>query len=202
MENKLPEDYGFVKTCVQDLGASSHQIESPFSLNAEDFLYFAEKDIKGDDDKDIINALSNAKRSIENRMDLLLYAFGYDLKEKLNFPSKLEELNKLGIIAPRILKKINKIRNLLEHNYEKPDKEKVEDSIDIAILFVEYTNKFIYNFRDYLDGNCNGKCFKITFEEGGIKINYNKEKLFIKYKDPVFHEWVNFVIEVGYWLQI
>ena len=198
MENKLPEDYGFVKTCIQDLSASSTQIESPFSLSAEDFLDFAEMDIKGDNVKDIINALSNAKRSIENRMDLLLYAFGYDLNEKLNFPSKLEELNKLGIIAPRILKKINKIRNLLEHNYEKPDKEKVEDSIDIAILFIEYTNKFVYDFRTYFDGSCNGKIFRITFEDGEIKVNYNKEKMFIKRKNPGFHEWVNFIVEVGY----
>ena len=198
MENKLPEDYGFNATSVQDLGSSGCQIESPFSLKAEDFLSFAEKDVKGDNIKDIINALSNAKRSIENRMDLLLYAFGYDLNEKLNFPSKLEELNKLGIIAPRILKKINKIRNLLEHNYEKPDKEKVEDSIDIAILFIEYTNKFIYDFRTYIDGSCNGKTFDMTFEEGGIKIDYNGEKLFLKYKNPGFHEWVTFVVEVAY----
>lgn len=198
MENKLPENYGFAKTRVQDVGAVGTQIESPFSLRAEDFLDFAEIDIKGDHVKDIINALSNAKRSIENRMDLLLYAFGYDLNEMMNFPSKLDELNKLGIIAPRILKKINKIRNLLEHNYEKPDKEKVEDSIDIAILFIEYTNKFIYNFRYQLDGKCNGEVFFITFEEGGIKIDYNKEKLFIKHKSPGFHEWVNFVVEVGY----
>ena len=85
-----------------------------------------------------------------------------------------------------------------QDNYEKPDKEKVEDSIDIAILFIEYTNKFIYDFRTYIDGSCNGKTFDMTFEEGGIKIDYNGEKLFLKYKNPGFHEWVTFVVEVAY----
>lgn len=198
MEKKFPNDFGFDSNKVQVESATSCEIKSPFSLNAEDFLEFAEKDIRGKDNKDIINALSNTKRSIENRMDLLLYAFGFDIS-KLNFPEKLEELNELGVVAPRILRKINKIRNLLEHQYNLPNKDDVEDAIDIAVLFIEYSNKFIYQHRDYVDCNCNGKYFCIYIKKEGInvKISGGKELSF-SYTDSGFREWIRFIIEAGY----
>ena len=198
MEKKFPNDFGFDSNKFQVESATSCEIKSPFSLNAEDFLEFAEKDIKGKDNKDIINALSNTKRSIENRMDLLLYAFGFDIS-KLNFPGKLEELNELGVVAPRILRKINKIRNLLEHQYNLPNKDDVEDAIDIAVLFIEYSNKFIYQHRDYVDGNCNGKCFRIYLKKEGINVRISGGKeLSFSYTDSGFREWIRFIIEAGY----
>jgi hypothetical protein len=41
------------------------------------------------------------------------------------------------------LNKINKKRNLLEHEYKNPSIEEVEDALDVAILFINYTNKYI-----------------------------------------------------------
>ena len=46
----------------------------------------------------------------------------------------------LGIIAPRILEKINRQRNKLEHDYIQPTKEDVEDALDISVLFLGYTS--------------------------------------------------------------
>lgn len=65
-------------------------------------------------------------------------------KEKWNFPKKIDFLNSVGIISPRILTKINRRRNLLEHEYKNPNEEEVEDALDIAILFINYTNKYLY----------------------------------------------------------
>ena len=62
-------------------------------------------------------------------------------KKDWKFPSKMKELNQVGVVAPRILRKINKTRNLLEHEYTLPSKEKVEDAMDVAILFITYTNR-------------------------------------------------------------
>ncbi len=89
MAIKTPKDYGLISSNLEMDAAGYNEVNSPFDLKAEDFLRFAEDDIKESSNKDIINALSNAKRAIENRMDLLLYAFGYpDLEEQWSFPKK------------------------------------------------------------------------------------------------------------------
>lgn len=94
----------------------------------------------------MINCLSNCKRAIECQVDALLFSLGVYEKSKKkgwNFHKKLEILNQFGIVSPRILKKINKHRNLLEHDYLLPDQEKVTDALDVAILFLNYTDKFL-----------------------------------------------------------
>lgn len=122
----------------------------------------------------------------------------------MNFPTKLDKLNQLGIIAPRILKKINHIRNLLEHQYKIPKKEEVEDAIDVAMLFIEYTNKFIYRFVNSIDVECNGIDFNIRISNDGISIyirsptKTDDEEFFITYNDKGFYEWTKFVIENEY----
>ena len=209
MTIKTPKDYRLDSSSVEMDACSHTEVDSPFDLKAEDFLSFAEEDVKGDKDKDIINALSNAKRAIENRMDHLLYAFGYPiLEEQWSFPNKVEILNNLGIIAPRILRRINAIRNLLEHKYKLPKREKVEDAIDVAILFLEYTKRFVYDFVDdflcYDEDNHIDVQFidhaemKITVISGW-RTSGSKEHIFsINCKDPPFCDWVRFLVEAAY----
>src|SRR5262245_40283381 len=52
-------------------------------------------------------------------------------------------LKELGVIAPRILSKINRHRNELEHEYTCPDPDSVEDFVDVVALFLEATRKHI-----------------------------------------------------------
>jgi len=114
-----------------------------YEICAEDFLTFAKRDSKGQDLRSWVNALGNVKRAIECRVDSLLYNFCLrkkSEKEKWNFPKKVEVIQKVGIVAPRILKKINKKRNELEHRYTKPVKDDVSDAIDVAELFLTATN--------------------------------------------------------------
>lgn len=61
-------------------------------------------------------------------------------KEHWNFPNKIKFMQKGGIIAPQILKKINDKRNLLEHEFKKPSLEQVEDALDVATLFISYAS--------------------------------------------------------------
>ena len=199
MEIKLPNDFGN----IEHSGGTSYSVESPFDLKAEDFLKFAEEDIKANEDKDIINSLGNVKRAIENRVDLLHYAFGFrNSRENGDFPTKLERLNELGIVAPRILRKINKIRNLLEHQYRLPDKEEVEDAIDIGILFVEYTNQFIYHFVEEFEGSGDTD-LSVKFTGDKIEViffgpNPKNENFSLTNKDSGFYDWVRFVVKNGY----
>jgi hypothetical protein len=115
-------------------------------IDAEDFLEFAKEDSKGRDLRSCVNALGNIKRAIECRIDAILYAYCLHKKsekEKWDFPKKIEIIEQLGIVAPNILKRINKKRNELEHQYAKPSNEEVDDGLDVAKLFLAYTSKLV-----------------------------------------------------------
>ena len=209
MQIKAPKDYGLIANKMKmDYHSEEDLTERlPFELKADDFIYFAELDMKGNSDKDVVNAVSNIKRAIENRMDCVLFAFNYqELSKNWNFPEKMEKLNKLGIIAPRILKKINRIRNLLEHQYQIPKKDEVEEAYDVATLFLAYTKNFVKKsvpqLGYYLVEKSGDKTteihVKIIFENDGAKIGINDSEYHVKATDSNFDEWVKFAIECCY----
>lgn len=126
----------------------NENIEVPFPIRAKEFLKSAEYDLSSEYDRHLVNALSNIKRAIDCQLDSLLFGFGLfekSKKKKWHFPDKIVCLNKIGITSPRILERINQQRNLLEHEYTSPDKKRVEDALDVATLFLAYTDKFLYN---------------------------------------------------------
>ncbi len=57
-------------------------------------------------------------------------------------------LNRLGLAAPRILKRVADVRNLLEHEYRKPRREDTEDAVDVATLFVASVKPILDKFGD------------------------------------------------------
>jgi len=119
-----------------------------YEICAEDFLKFALKDSKGGDLRSRVNALGNVKRAIECRVDSLLYnhcLHEKSEKERWFFPKKIEVIRKLGIVAPDILKKINKKRNELEHRYIKPTEDEVNDALGVAELFLTATDELANN---------------------------------------------------------
>jgi hypothetical protein len=129
-----------------------HYINIPFSISSDEYLGFAEKDFKEEKDaRRMVNALSNAKRSLDCRIDSLLIAFYYyelAKKNKWNIPKKFEIIGNLGILAPTVLRKINSVRNLMEHEFISPQQEQVSDFIDIVALFLASTEKYLYDFPD------------------------------------------------------
>jgi hypothetical protein len=90
----------------------------------------------------VVNALSNIKRALDCQIELIIceHGFGRRLKEeRWRFPRKIHFLKEYQIIAPRILEKINRTRNVLEHEFKLPSLEQVEDAYDVVLLFVGYT---------------------------------------------------------------
>ena len=65
-------------------------------------------------------------------------------KEDWNFPQSTDFLLKVGVLAPNILRKINKKRNELEHDFKKPTLEEVTDFLDIAQLFLAVTENSFF----------------------------------------------------------
>ena len=185
-------------------------IENDFEIKPQDFLNYAEKDLQDTYSHNLINTLSNAKRALDCQVDILLIAFGYYniSKNKFwGFPKKIEIIKELGILAPRVLLKVNKTRNLMEHQYVKPTLEQVEDFVDIVALFMASTDKYIYNFpddleieNDYLDSfwlkfsnNYEGENLRINV----IYKNSENEELIITYKDIGYSELLNLILKIG-----
>jgi len=158
----------------------SFNIEPPFETKARDYLKFAEYDLSNEYNHHNINALSNVKRAIDCQIDTLLFSFGLleiSKEERWTFPRKIDFLNDAGIISPRILKKINRKRNVLEHEYRNPLTAEVEDAVDVAILFMEYTEKFLVNALY----DC--EVVKDNDTEGyfGIKMDYELHQISLYY---------------------
>ena len=112
-----------------------------FTISPKKFLSYAKEDVSRKGVRGRINALCNAKRAIECRVDTLLYNHGlsyFAKKGRWSFPMKMEKLSQIGITIPNVLQNmITSKRNLLEHEYVVPRNQgDVQDIIDIAELFL------------------------------------------------------------------
>jgi len=103
-------------------------------------LQQAEDDFELKGNAALLNALSNAKRAIHAQIDEVLVALGYKVKG-VTFDKKMRTFSDLGFVAPRLMKRVNRARNLLEHEYKLPTLEEVEEAIDLAGLFVSATKR-------------------------------------------------------------
>jgi hypothetical protein len=124
----------------------------PFDVGAHGFFRYAKSDFRSRSRHGRVNALSNAKRAIDCQIDSLLFAFGLlgrSRRQHWNFPAKMKTLKDIGVVTPTILRKIVRRRNVLEHEYHSPSNGEVEDALDVAELFIEYTDDFLrYEWYD------------------------------------------------------
>lgn len=142
-----------LKTVAQKVGNTgiglavfvSHQF---FETDALTFLKFASADLQEPPPRGIVNALGNAKRAVENRVDSLLYAYGmnaHDKRDSWTYPAKAKKLRQAGIPVRDVLQNmIVFVRNDLEHEYKIPEKQiDVKNCVDIAELFLLATDDMI-----------------------------------------------------------
>lgn len=126
-------------------------IERPFEIKPQDFLRFAEEDLESAFPHKSVNALANIKRAVDCQFECIFQTIGLKHnKQILGFPEKLSLIQRMGLIAPRILHKISKMRNLMEHEFDNPDITKVEDAFDVVELFIAYSTVMMTNFATSL----------------------------------------------------
>jgi hypothetical protein len=164
-----------------DAAYHSGPIKTDFEISPGNFLKYAEDDLSSTSTHKYINALSNAKRALDCQLDTLLVGFGfYNMSKKQNwgFPKKIEALKSLGLIAPRVLSKINKMRNVMEHEFKNPDSESVEDFIDIVALFIAATVSYT---SDLMDNKYIGFTVNLRPEDGFVTLeadlHYSRSEL-------------------------
>lgn len=124
-------------------GLSMYELD----VDPYDFLLLAEEDWERGGLAAELNAITNAKRAIVAQMDQALLSFGYPATT-WNVPKKIETLQCLGLVTPRILRRVSATRNLLEHEYRRPSIKDVEDAIDLAALFVASIKPILTLFGD------------------------------------------------------
>ncbi|AKM31473.1 hypothetical protein AB870_17125 [Pandoraea faecigallinarum] len=114
-------------------------------ISAAQYLKFAESDLsEGESERHLVNALTNAKRALHLRMEDVCLGFGFaSFGERRSFPRMVEFLSKVGVTAPRILNRLNQLRNQVEHEYLAPHRSEVETFIDVTSLFAASTQRWI-----------------------------------------------------------
>jgi hypothetical protein len=114
-------------------------------ISAERYLDFAEDDLAdGGSERNLVNALTNAKRALHLRMEDVCLGFGFASNGGTrSFPRMVEYISSIGVTAPRILNRLNALRNQVEHEYLIPNRSEVETFIDVTSLFVASTQRWI-----------------------------------------------------------
>jgi len=111
-------------------------------LEPRDFVNFAVEDSTAlDKSGNRVNCLSNCMRGIDSQVDQLIKQLGYSSlarKERWDIPTKFGFIGQAGIVTPRILNRINQLRNRVEHEFAAPSRQQVEDALDVTMLFLSY----------------------------------------------------------------
>jgi hypothetical protein len=67
----------------------------------------------------------------------MLHQYGLFVSNKrASFPQKLELLDRAGVVSLDILRNLNVERNLVEHEYDVPERKRVREAIDVAKLLL------------------------------------------------------------------
>ena len=125
----------------------------PTEVRPVDYLAFAEEDLAEDDTpRTRVNAVGNAKRALHLQVERLTGALGFErwqdqeCRELRGFPRRLKFAELCGTIAPRVLAKVNRLRNEVEHDYTIPERTVIEDYVDIVGLYVAASGRYVDNY--------------------------------------------------------
>jgi hypothetical protein len=119
-----------------------------FDLMPFDYLEFAEEELEKNTSAARINCVGHLKRAVECELDTLLGVL-HLTKHAQNFPKKLELVGAIGIVSPRSLAKLNKMRNRMEHEYIIPEFQELDIYFDLASSFIHTLEGFIFMLHGY-----------------------------------------------------
>lgn len=127
-------------------------------LSANNLLDFAIADLKDGDvaasasPRHLVNALSNAKKALHLRLEDVCLGFGCgSLKSVKSFPKLIAYARNCGVVAPHVLERLNSRRNMVEHEFDVPKKEDVENFVDVVQLFLAVTDRWELRMPEDVD---------------------------------------------------
>lgn len=137
--------------------SGSAYTDNVFDINPKDFLRFAKFDFSQKDERGLINSLTNSKRAIDCQIDEVLSKFGVNqdnFKEATDkfiahfhftndIPNKLKFIQALNFAPSLLISRTRNLRNRLEHLYQKPSENEVNEALDVADLFIRSVSSYL-----------------------------------------------------------
>ncbi|RYD84163.1 MAG: hypothetical protein EOP84_06275 [Verrucomicrobiaceae bacterium] len=107
-------------------------------LRPRDYLRHADDAFDRDDTAaSLVEGLTNLKRALDSQLLTVLHAFNLDGEKKLrHMPAKLEFLDRCGFCYGNGLKKLNQIRNRIEHEFQVPSVADPDLYRDLITTFI------------------------------------------------------------------
>lgn len=177
------------------------------------YLEFARKDFEeSDGERSLINSVGNAKRAFHKSVETLCENLGLGIINKKNiisFDTKLRHIAKCGILSARILSRLNKTRNKVEHDYYTPSPTEVEDYLDIVELFLFAMDRALERFPTEIEFeliNCDNQNnkhnlpinfkFQINLKSMDFWLTHNNDTIEKKLSDPDYFTWLKSIYSV------
>lgn len=148
-------------------------IEHKTPIKPAEYLKFAEQDLRRGGVRGFVNAMGNSKRAIDCQIHVVLEGLGVSASG--NFPQKLERIEQLGLVAPRILKKTVQLRNRLEHDFHRPHLDEAENAVDVATLFLETLRPLVagsYMSNGWIADASSANPF--SYEKSGSRVTWDR----------------------------
>jgi len=176
------------------------QLEHATPVTPKEYLEFADKDLLLANTHGLVNAMSNAKRAINCQITSLLTVLG--MQNTGNIQTKFQRFEDIGMLAPRVSKKINTLESLLENQFCKPSIDEVEGAIDIATLFVEATDKVFQKFMNswwVTKKGCEKRSGVYSYKEGNKTFIVNDNLPQTAYSDGLYIQYDQESGDYGIW---
>lgn len=154
-----------------------------FDLYPQDYLAFAENELNSfalnaDDPGYLINCVTHLKRAADCQLDMFLHAFNlYRVfrNRNLKFDKKLDFLESAAVFSSRSLRRLNAVRNRIEHDFASPKVDDIEAYYDVVTSMVAVLQRVIASSiffeQDFAISGPNGK------EVGSFSIEYDFKKV-------------------------
>jgi hypothetical protein len=108
-----------------------------WQIEARQSLRFAEQELDKGTPQSVINAVSHLKRAADWQLEKFLEYYNLrPRKGNLSVPRKLQFLEDAGLFSARSLRRLNEIRNRLEHDFEHPNLPDLAIYYDLVQAFV------------------------------------------------------------------
>ncbi len=118
----------------------------PGGINAHQYLRFAERALVAlaeqpqEDERQqrAIECITHLKRAVECQADALIEHLGLtpaSTKENWKVPKKLDFVRRTGVFEGRALRRLNKRRNEVEHDFTAPDIDYLDAYYDLVLAF-------------------------------------------------------------------
>jgi hypothetical protein len=112
-----------------------------FDFSPFDYLTFARKSHSTNTPESRVDCISHLKHAVDCELDMFLHVLGF---KKLEHVHKKLYIVEMGVFDVRSLRKLNRIRNKVEHEYMDPSAEDLEVFFDLVQSFVNALDGLLF----------------------------------------------------------